>query len=264
LGRSLGRLAKTNPGNKTMMNENSPNPYAVTADRSAVFFAEESERQGFIRRTYTHLTGAILALIALEFVLLSVVPEPVIEGLVTRMTSGYGWLVVLGLFMLVSYVAQRWAMSATSKAVQYGGLGLYIGAWGIMLLPMLYICINVLGEPNLPAMAGLITATAFIGLTAFVFVTKVDLESWRKYLVIAGIVAMAMILAGILFGFSLGLWFSGLMVAFACAHILYDTSNILHRFGTEQYVAAALILFADVVLLFWYVLQILMSLSSRD
>ncbi len=80
---------------------------------------------------------------------------------------------------------------------------------------------------------------------------------------IAGFVLLAIIVAGVIFGFSPWLWLSGALVAFACARILYDTSNVLHRFGTEQYVAAALILFADVVLLFWYVLQILMSMS-RD
>ncbi|MDF1843355.1 MAG: Bax inhibitor-1 family protein [Rubripirellula sp.] len=238
------------------------NPYAIGRD-DAVAYLPENARTTFLRKTYSHLTGAILALIGLEFVLLNVVPEPAIRGLVARMTSGYGWLVVLGLFMLVSFVAQRWAMSGTSKAAQYGGLSLYIGAWGVMLLPMLYICINVLGEPNLPAMAGLITAMAFMGLTAFVFITKVDLESWGKYLMIAGFVFLGIIIAGMIFGFSMGLWLSGALVAFACAHILYDTSNVLHRFGTDQYVAASLILFADVVLLFWYVLQILMSLS-RD
>lgn len=237
------------------------NPYAVNMD--VVASQPEAARATFIRKTYAHLTGAILALIALEFVLFQVVPAQTMQGLVVRMTSGYGWLIVLGLFMAVSFVAQRWAMSGTSKATQYGGLALYIGAWGVMLLPMLYICIRVLNEPNLPVMAALITAMAFIGLTAFVFITGANLEGWGKYLTIAGIVALAMIACGIIFGFSLGIWFSGAMVAFACAHILYDTSNVLHRFGTEQYVAAALILFADVVLLFWYVLQILMSLS-RD
>ena len=46
--------------------------------------------------------------------------------------------------------------------------------------------------------------------------------------------------------------------------ILRDTSNIIHKYGTEQYVAASLGLFASVALLFWYVLQILMSLAGRD
>jgi FtsH-binding integral membrane protein len=52
------------------------------------------------------------------------------------------------------------------------------------------------------------------------------------------------------------------MVVLASGYILYHTSNVLHHYGTEQYVAAALALFASVALLFWYVLQLFMSLQQ--
>ena len=52
------------------------------------------------------------------------------------------------------------------------------------------------------------------------------------------------------------------MVVLAAGYILYDTSNVLHHYRTDQYVAASLALFASVALMFWYVLQIVMS--SRD
>ena len=70
--------------------------------------------------------------------------------------------------------------------------------------------------------------------------------------------------ADLLLGFNLGLLFSGAMVLLASISILYSTSNIIHHYGTEQYVAAALGLFASVALLFWYVLRILMILRSGD
>ena len=62
-----------------------------------------------------------------------------------------------------------------------------------------------------------------------------------------------------LFGFTLGNVFAFLMVAFAGTAILYQTSNVLHRFRTDQHVAAALVLFASVALLFWYILRIFFS-----
>jgi FtsH-binding integral membrane protein len=52
------------------------------------------------------------------------------------------------------------------------------------------------------------------------------------------------------------------MIGLAGAAILYDTSNVLHNFPEDRYVAAALELFASVALLFWYVLRLFMS--SRD
>ena len=67
-----------------------------------------------------------------------------------------------------------------------------------------------------------------------------------------------------IFGFNLGIFFIGAMVIFASAYILYDTSNVLHHYRIGQHVAASLALFASVALLFWYIVQLLMSLSSRD
>jgi FtsH-binding integral membrane protein len=209
------------------------------------------------------MTGAIIALIAIEAVLFQVVPAATMDALVTRMLSGFGWLFVLGAFMVVSWVARAWATNGGSRAMQYAGLGLYVVAQAVILLPLLYICIRVLGEPMLPVMAAIITAMCFIGLTAFTFITGADFSGWGKYLALGGLVAMGLIVASIFFGFSLGLWFSGLMVLLACGYILYDTSNIMHHYSTSQYVAASLALFASVVLLFWYVLQIMMSMSRE-
>ena len=245
-----------------MMQETSPNPYSVGAPQVAAY-AADSERLTFIRRTYAHMTGAIVALIAVEAVLFQVVPAATMDMLVTRMLSGCGWLIVLGAFMVVSWVARAWATNGGSLAVQYAGLGLYVVAQAVILLPMLYICIRVLGEPSLPIMAAIITAMCFIGLTAFTFITGADFSGWGKYLALGGLVALGMIVASIFFSFSLGLWFSGLMVLLACGYILYDTSNIIHQYSTSQYVAASLALFASVVLLFYYVLQIMMSMSRE-
>ena len=58
---------------------------------------------------------------------------------------------------------------------------------------------------------------------------------------------------------SSGTWFSVAMIGFAGAAVLYDTSNILHHYPEDRYVAAALQLFASVALMFWYVLRLFMS-----
>ena len=49
------------------------------------------------------------------------------------------------------------------------------------------------------------------------------------------------------------------MIGFAGAAILYDTSNILHHYPQDKYVAASLQLFASIALMFWYGLQFFMS-----
>ena len=70
---------------------------------------------------------------------------------------------------------------------------------------------------------------------------------------------MGLIVAGTLFGFNLGLWFSVGMCLLAGGSILYQTSNMVSKYGVEDYIPAALGLFASLMLLFWYVLRIFMS-----
>ena len=78
----------------------------------------------------------------------------------------------------------------------------------------------------------------------------------------AMILALVAIVSAVIFGFSLGTWFSVAMVGVAGAAILYDTSNVLNHYPEDRYVAGALQLFASVALMFWYVLQLFMA--SRD
>jgi hypothetical protein len=178
-----------------------------------------------------------------------------------RMMGGYGWLIVLGAFMLVSVVADRWARSATSLAMQYAGLGLYVAAEAVIFVPLLLMAQHLgraQGE-NIIASAGVMTAVVFGGLTVLVFVTRADLSWLGRYLGLAGLVALGFIVCAVLFDLHLGNLFAGIMVGLAAAYILYYTSNILHHYRLDQHVAAALALFASVALLFWYILQLFMN-----
>ena len=112
------------------------------------------------------------------------------------------------------------------------------------------------------ATAGIATLGLFAVLTTIVFVTRKDFSFMRSILWFGGFAAMGLIVCAILFNFSLGPIFTYAMIAFACGHILYDTSNVLHHYRVGQHVAASLSLFASVALLFWYVLRIVMA--SRD
>jgi len=210
-----------------------------------------SARATFIRQTYFHVALAIGAFAALEWLLLQ---WPGADDLAATMTGGYSWLLVLLVFMFVSRIADRWARSSTSIAMTYLGLGLFIVAEAILFLPLMYRVSrqgdNVLGS------AALITALMVVGLTAIVVLTRTDFSFLRSALTIGGFVALGLIVASIIFGFSLGILFAAAMVAFASGSILYNTSNIMRTYRTDQSVAAALSLFASIALLFWYVVSI--------
>jgi FtsH-binding integral membrane protein len=242
------------------MNYASDNPYRTWGLVAAE--AETSERAGFIRKTYVHLLGAVLAFIAIEAALLnSALPEWMMEMLGN--SGRVGWLVVLGAFIGASWLAESWARSSTSVQTQYLGLGLYVVAEAVIFVPLLYVA-EVMGPPNVIATAAILTGAIFCGLTAVVFMTGADLSFLRIGLGVAGIAALGVIVCSALFGFQLGIVFVAAMIVFACGYILYDTSNVLHHYQIGQHVAASLALFASVALLFWYVLRLLMSLSNRN
>jgi FtsH-binding integral membrane protein len=108
-----------------------------------------------------------------------------------------------------------------------------------------------------------VTAIVFGGLTFTVLLTKADFSFLRWAIVAGSFIALGLIVVAVFAGgVSLGLWFSVAMVVLASAIILYNTSNVLHHYNTQQYVAASLALFASVALLFWYVVQIFMSMDD--
>lgn len=216
--------------------------------------AAESERAEFYKKTYTHVAMAILAFIVVESLLLKVVPEE----LILKMLGGrFIWLGILGLFWLGSYVSEKWTLSQ-SRSVQYAGLGFYVLLEAVIFLPLIYIAASYSGI-EIIQQAGMITLALFAGLTAVVFMTNKDFSFLRTAIVVGGFIALGLIVAGAIFGFNLGLWFSVGMVILASASILYQTSKLKDTYSTDQYVGASLLLFSSVMLLFWYILRILMS-----
>lgn len=221
------------------------NPYVVAN-------AEASERTAFIRRTYIHLALAIAVFAGLEAFFLA---QPWAGPLAQKMSSNW-WLVLIP-FIAVSWIADKWALSATSRGTQYLGLGLFIVAEAIIFIPLLYIAKSV--DPDMIAKAGIMTGFLFAGLTIIAFATKADFSFLRGFIMVASFAALGFIFVSMIFGFNLGTLFSGAMILVAGASILYSTSNILLHYRTDQHVAAALSLFSSVALMFWYILRIFMS-----
>lgn len=218
-------------------------------------------RARFIVRTYNHLFGALALFTLTEIALFSSGIADTIAA--SLLSSGRGWLLVMGGFMLVGWLATRTAHTAESKVAQYAALAGYVIAEAIIFVPLLYIAERV--APSTIRSAAAVSLVGFGALTGVVFVTRKDFSFLGVILKWAGIAALLLIGAGVLFGFELGTFFSVAMIALAGGAILYDTSNVLREYPENRYVAASLQLFASVALLFWYVLRLFMQLqSSRD
>jgi FtsH-binding integral membrane protein len=216
------------------------------------------ERAAFIRRTYLLLAAAILAFIVVEAFFFASGIASLIANIVFS-GGQIGWIGILVGFMLISWLSNKWAVSEVSSGIQYLGLGVFIIAEAVIFVPLLYLAAYASGDPSVILKAGIVSLGLFGGLTLTVFVTRADFSWLAPILGIGGFAALGFIVVSAIFGFTLGNIFAFVMVAFAGSAILYETSNVLHRFNTKQHVAAALTLFASVALLFWYILRIFSS-----
>jgi FtsH-binding integral membrane protein len=235
-----------------------------------------SDRVTFLRKTYAHLGVALIAFAAITAYMMRFMTETSLKFSGFAFRSQGTWILVLVMFMVVGTVAQRLAMSQTSRGLQYLGLGIFVVAEALLLQPLLWYAIlrfgnihtfaaggGLGGAGSLIMQATVITLAIFIGLTATVFITKKDFSFLRGALTIGMFAVLGTILASWLFGFTLGALFCGAVIVLLAGYILYQTTLVMSYFPPSGYVAASLMLFSTVATLFWYVLQLLMSMR-RD
>ncbi len=229
----------------------------IQNDKLLISHVSDLDRVAFYKKTYAHVAGGVLVFILFEYLLLQ---SSAIVEFALSMTEGYRWLIMLGGFMFITNYAERMALKTPDKNKQYLAYGLYILAEAFIFVPLIYIAAFYMETgPEILNQAAIVTLALFSGLTAVVFLTKKDFSFLRTGLTIGFFIAIGLIIAGALFGFNLGLWFSVAMCLLAGGSILYQTSNLVNKYTTEDYIPAALGLFASLMLLFWYILSIFMS-----
>ena len=237
--------------------------YAVDeyyGDGSSVATRPASVRAAFVKRTYLHLGAAIFAFVAIEAALIS---SGVALEIVRSVFVGRGaWIGLMVLFIGGGYLASYMARSGQSVGVQYAGLSLYVLLEVLILLPILTIAQLMPQYANVPLQAGMVTLLVCGGLTAGVFLSGKDFSWMGPIIGVASMLALGLVVASVFLGFNLGLIFSVAMVGLAAAAIIYQTSNVMHHYGPNEYVAASLALFASVATMFYYILRIFMA--SRD
>jgi uncharacterized protein len=217
-----------------------------------------SERTAFIRRTYMHLLGAVLVFAAMVGVGLGTG-----AGQQFAMVIAQNWLITILVYFGVGWMARSFAYSSTNVSLQYVGLGLYTTIQAVICIPLCHYAQAVAGPDLVPA-AALITLVTFAGLSTIVMVTKSDFSFLRNTLIACSFGAFGLVIASLIFGFSLGIVFVSLMIVIVCGWILYDTSQIMEHYPPNMHVAASLALFSSLVTLFWYIIRLLIILNGRD
>jgi len=229
-----------------------------TLDNDFLLSAQSQEEQKtFYKKTYAHVAGAFLVFLLLEVILLNI---PAMRALAVQMTQGWAWLIVLGIFMFATRYAESTVAKAQTKQQQYLGFFIYILAEALIFVPLLMMAIQV-GGTSVLIQAFYLTLALFVGLSLVVFLTKKDFSFLRSAIAVGGVISLGLIVVGMSVGFNLALLFSAGMVVLAAGSILYQTSNLIHKYNRDQYVLASLGLFASFMLLLWYIISILLDRS---
>jgi len=231
-----------------------PTSYIPVATR------DEETRADFVVKVYQHLVLALLAFAGIEALFLRTGVAESLYDFLSR--SSASWLLILGGFMLVSWLATNAAHDVLNPQRQYAGLFGLAGAEALIFAPFLHYFFSVRNDGGTVWAAAFITAAGFGGLSAVAYTTRKDLSFLRPMMMWGFVAGLVLIGAAILFGLHLGVWFSIAMIALAGGSILYQTQTILRTYPAEAYVGGAVQLFASVMMLFWYVLRLLGQLRD--
>ncbi len=232
----------------------SPTNYIPVASR------DDRTRGDFIVQVYRHLFGALAAFVAFETLLFTTG----VAGSMYDFLAGSrgGWLLIFGGFMIVSWMATTAAHDVTNPSRQYAGLFGIALAQALIFAPFLYLMFNVQGGKATVGAAAVITGLGFTALSGVAYTTRRDLSFLRPLVGWGMVCGLLLIVAAVLFGLELGIWFSVAMIAVAGASILYQTQAVMRDYPSEAYVGAAVQLFASMMLMFWYVLRLLAQMRN--
>ena len=212
------------------------------------------DRASFIWKCYAHVVGAILALVAIETYLFSSgAALPIAQSMIQS-----PMIVLIG-FVALSWGAGHVAHRLESTMAQYAAFGAFVVLWAIMFVPLLAMAMALDPSGSMIESAAITTVVGCVGLVATVMITRKDFSFLRGVMVWGFFIAIGLIAASWAFGWNLGTWFSVGMIGFAGIAILYDTSNIMHHYPQDKYVAASMALFASIAMMFFYILRLFIS-----
>jgi len=205
-----------------------------------------TDRLAFIKKVYTLLamsmgSAAVGAYLGSGPLLLLVAPNMMLF-----------FILQIALIFFASFAARKPGLNMVA-------LFSFTTVSGLTLGPLLYQV-----GPSIAAEAFALTAITFAGLSLYVVYSKKDFSFMSGFLmtglivlVVGGLLNMFFIQSGMMH-----FVMSGASVLLFSGFILYDTSNILRYYGTDEYVSATLALYLDVLNLFIALLSILGIMSD--
>lgn len=231
----------------------------ASAPRGPLGLSETSVRHGFVRKVY--------GILGTQLLVTTILGGTVMKKSESMAPEDAGVLMFLSLAGSVATMMVFWCCPQVMRRspTNYILLGMFTLAKSVMVG---FICSQYSEESVLVALG--MTCFVVAGLTAFAFQTKHDFTGFGPYLWCGSLVMLGISFT-MMFASAFGLSGAAFQTARLCmagfgallfsAYIVYDTQLIVgdkhaHKFSVDDYAAAAIMLYIDIVQLFLYLLEL--------
>ena len=205
-----------------------------------------AERATLVRRTYSLVFVGVLITIAGAMFALS---QPALLNAVAQ----HPFITILAMFAPLFLVMRAQHVFPLNIALVF----LFTFVMGVSISPALYVYGQQ--QPGLITQAAMLTIGAFGALTAYAFISRRDFSAWRYFFMVGLFVVIGgMLLNAFIFhspGADLAL--AGVTVLVFSGLLVFDTWRIRNVYGPDEYVAAAVNIYLDLLNLFMALLRIL-------
>lgn len=217
--------------------------------------AQDSGRLAFIQKVYGLFLGGVLVSLATAAY---VVSTPKIRVGDLAMPLGVLWSLEHYLLVVIAFFATFFIASAVRRTPGVNLLVMYLftATSGWLIAPRLWIA--TYQSPGAVPLAGAITATVFVGLSVYAWLSRTDFNFLGAGLTVAllGLIVGSLLNAFVFHSSWAYMFMAWIGVVIFSGYVLYDTSVILRRLPQNEYVHAALALYLDFINLFLMILRI--------
>lgn len=204
-----------------------------------------AERATLVRRTYSLVFVSVLVTIAGAMFALS---QPRLLSAV----AAHPFIAMIATFAPLFFALR----ARDAFPANIGLVLLFTFAEGVLLSPILYVYGQQ--QPGLITQAAMLTIGAFGILTAYAFISRRDFSAWGSFFMVGLFVLIGVSLLNLFFkNPAMDLWLAGITVLVFSGLLVFDTWRLRNTYGPDEYVAAAVNIYLDLLNLFLGLLRIL-------
>ncbi len=209
-----------------------------------------AERATLVRRTYSLVFVSILFTVAGAMFALS-------QPRLLQAVAAHPFIAMFATFApLLLAMRARDAFPANIGLVL-----LFTFAEGVFISPILYVYGQQ--QPGLITQAATLTIGTFGVLTAYAFISRRDFSAWGHFFTVGLFVLIGVSILNFFFrNPGMDLWLAGITVLVFSGLLVFDTWRIRNVYGPNEYVAAAVTIYLDMLNLFLALMRILGSRRS--